>query len=96
MEADEQKKEKLEATSGWLSAQHSAQHNTVLFAETPNSDMVVGVVTADEEPSTLTLLAAGIVGMAERRRRRLAVMAAMNAMNPEAQNVQNVQNPKTE
>ena len=44
----------------------ATQH--VLFAKTPNG-ITVGVVS-DAEPSSLTLLAAGVAGMAERRARR--------------------------
>jgi len=40
----------------------------VLFARTPKG-ITVGVVS-DAEPSSLTLLAAGVAGMAERRARR--------------------------
>jgi hypothetical protein len=42
---------------------------TVLFAQTPDAGMTVGVVT-DAEPSSLSLLAAGVAGMAARRARR--------------------------
>jgi hypothetical protein len=45
---------------------------SVLYARTPNGDCVIGVVT-DAEPSSLSLLAAGVAGMAARRipRKRL-------------------------
>jgi hypothetical protein len=42
---------------------------TVLFAQTPNAGMTVGVVS-DSEPSSLALLAAGVAGMVARRARR--------------------------
>ena len=38
----------------------------VLFAQTPNPDITVGVVTSGN-PSALTLLAAGVAGVAARR-----------------------------
>ena len=41
----------------------------VLFAQMPNPNITVGVVT-DSEPSSLSLLAAGVAGMAARRARR--------------------------
>ena len=41
----------------------------VLFAQTPNPGMTVGVV-GDAAPSSLALLAAGVAGMAVRRARR--------------------------
>ena len=41
----------------------------VLFAQTPNPDIIIGVVT-DEEPSSLSLLAAGVAGLAARCARR--------------------------
>jgi len=41
----------------------------VLFAQTPDPNIIVGVV-ASAEPSTLTLLAAGVAGVAARRARR--------------------------
>jgi hypothetical protein len=41
----------------------------VLFAQTPNAGMTIGIV-CDSEPSSLTLLAAGVAGMAARRARR--------------------------
>jgi hypothetical protein len=42
---------------------------SVLFAQTPNAGITIGVVS-DSEPSSLTLLAAGVAGMAARRARR--------------------------
>jgi PEP-CTERM motif len=42
----------------------------VLFAQTPDPNITVGVVSS-AEPSTLTLLAAGVAGMAARRARRV-------------------------
>jgi len=42
---------------------------SVLFAQTPNAGLTIGVVS-DSEPSSLALLAAGVAGMAERRVRR--------------------------
>jgi hypothetical protein len=41
----------------------------VLFAQTPNSGLTVGVV-CESAPSSLALLAAGVAGMAARRARR--------------------------
>jgi hypothetical protein len=42
---------------------------SVLFAQMPKADGVIGVVS-DSEPSSLALLAAGVAGMAARRARR--------------------------
>jgi len=55
-------KEAVKNVPGMAAAQH------VLFAQTPNG-ITAGVVS-DAEPSSLTLLAAGVAGMAERRARR--------------------------
>ena len=55
-------KEAAKNVPGMAAAQH------VLFAKTPKG-ITVGVVS-DAEPSSLTLLAAGVAGMAERRARR--------------------------
>jgi PEP-CTERM motif len=41
----------------------------VLYAKTSDPGVTIGVVT-DSEPSSLTLLAAGVAGMAARRARR--------------------------
>jgi hypothetical protein len=49
-------------------ASSSPAESHVLFADTHDSGKVVGVVSSSE-PSTLALLAAGVAGMAERRRR---------------------------
>ncbi len=41
----------------------------VVFAQTPDAGITIGVVS-DSEPSSLALLAAGVAGMAARRARR--------------------------
>lgn len=45
------------------------QPRSVLFAQTPDPGMIIGVV-CDAEPSSLALLAAGVSGMAARQARR--------------------------
>jgi hypothetical protein len=47
----------------------TARPQHVLFAQTPNPGITIGVVS-DSEPSSLALLAAGVAGMAARRARR--------------------------
>jgi hypothetical protein len=62
----------MEAGSEKDAVQHPRQTTEaqgVLFAQTPNANVVIGVVT-DSEPSSLSLLAAGVAGMAARRARR--------------------------
>jgi PEP-CTERM motif-containing protein len=46
----------------------SPEPRSILFAQTPNAGMTIGVVS-DSEPSSLALLAAGVAGMAARRAR---------------------------
>jgi hypothetical protein len=46
-----------------------AQPQTVVFVETSDPSITIGVVS-DSEPSSLALLAAGVAGMAARSARR--------------------------
>ena len=61
---NEEKEEKLSGQNVWPV---SKPHN-VMFAQSPDADFVIGVVT-EAELSSLSLLAAGVAGMAARRAR---------------------------
>ena len=60
---------KQENVARKASGQAAGSQMNCRFAETPVPGMTIGVVSA-AKPSSLTLLAAGIAGMAERRARR--------------------------
>jgi hypothetical protein len=49
--------------------QRRSASQMVVFAQTPNPGVTIGVVS-DAEPSSLALLAAGVAGLAARRARR--------------------------
>ena len=56
----------------------TARPQHVLFAQTPEPGMTIGVVS-DSEPSSLALLAAGVAGLAARRARRVARVNSLQA-----------------
>jgi MYXO-CTERM domain-containing protein len=74
----------MEASSGEKAAQKGpsgAGPQRVLFAS--SSPGVTYGVVCDSEPSSLTLLAAGVAGMAARRARRRERVKEWKAQNPQ-------------
>ncbi len=69
----------MENTTG---AAQIPEAQRVLFAESP-AGTTYGVVS-NAEPSSLTLLAAGVAGMAARRARRRERVKEWQAQNPQA------------
>ena len=64
---NEEKDEKLSGQNFWP----VSKPQNVMFAQSPDAGFVIGVVT-EAEPSSLSLLAAGVAGMAARRVRNKA------------------------
>ena len=61
--------EKDNKKEGVKNVRMTAGSQNVVFAQSPDASITVGVIT-NSEPSSLALLSAGAAGLAERRARR--------------------------